>query len=100
FSRRPDSSPVIMVIAPFPQQYKPMQRVKPGRGPSKCAATLAILSDRHECCEYDCQTIWITEGVSRCQREGGSIEVIHPDNCVYFLRQARTTGTARPPSAS
>jgi quercetin dioxygenase-like cupin family protein len=30
------------------------------------------------------QTIFVTEGVGLCQREGGSIEVIRPGDCVYF----------------
>ena len=30
------------------------------------------------------QTIWVTEGIGRCQREGGSIEVIRPGDRVYF----------------
>jgi quercetin dioxygenase-like cupin family protein len=30
------------------------------------------------------QTIWVTEGVGLCQREGGSIEVIRPGDCVFF----------------
>lgn len=30
------------------------------------------------------QTIWVTEGVGLCQREGGSIEVIRPGDRVFF----------------
>lgn len=30
------------------------------------------------------QTIWVTEGVGRCQREGSPIELIHPGDSVYF----------------
>jgi quercetin dioxygenase-like cupin family protein len=30
------------------------------------------------------QTIWVTEGVGLCQREGGSIEVIGPGDRVFF----------------
>jgi len=30
------------------------------------------------------QTIWVTEGVGLCQREGGPIEVIRPGDCVFF----------------
>lgn len=30
------------------------------------------------------QTIWVTDGVGLCQREGGSIEVIRPGDCVFF----------------
>ena len=30
------------------------------------------------------QTIWVTEGVGRCQREGGPIEVIWPGDRVFF----------------
>ena len=30
------------------------------------------------------QTIYVTEGVGRCQREGGSIEIIKPGDSVYF----------------
>ena len=30
------------------------------------------------------QTIWVTEGVGRCQRRGGTVEVIRPGDCVYF----------------
>ena len=30
------------------------------------------------------QTIWVTEGVGLCQREGGPIEVIHPGDRVFF----------------
>ena len=30
------------------------------------------------------QTIWITEGVGVCQREGGPIEVIRPGDIVFF----------------
>jgi quercetin dioxygenase-like cupin family protein len=32
------------------------------------------------------QTIWVTEGVGLCQREGGSIEVIRPGDRVFFER--------------
>jgi quercetin dioxygenase-like cupin family protein len=30
------------------------------------------------------QTIFVTEGIALCQREGGSIEVIRPCDRVYF----------------
>ena len=30
------------------------------------------------------QTIFVTEGVGRCQREGGPIEEIHPGDRVFF----------------
>ena len=30
------------------------------------------------------QTIWVTEGVGLCQREGGSIEIIRPGDRVFF----------------
>lgn len=30
------------------------------------------------------QTIWVTEGICLCQREGGPIEVIRPGDRVYF----------------
>ncbi len=30
------------------------------------------------------QTIWVTEGVGLCQREGGPVEVIRPGDRVYF----------------
>src|SRR5437764_4094928 len=30
------------------------------------------------------QTIWVTEGVGLCQREGGPIEVIRAGDCVFF----------------
>ena len=30
------------------------------------------------------QTIWVTEGVGRCQREGGPIEEIWPGDRVFF----------------
>jgi quercetin dioxygenase-like cupin family protein len=30
------------------------------------------------------QTIWVTDGVGLCQREGGAIEVIHPGDRVFF----------------
>jgi quercetin dioxygenase-like cupin family protein len=30
------------------------------------------------------QTIWVTEGIGRCQREDGPIEVIHPGDRVFF----------------
>ena len=30
------------------------------------------------------QTIWVTEGVALCQREGGPIEVIRPGDRVFF----------------
>jgi quercetin dioxygenase-like cupin family protein len=30
------------------------------------------------------QTIWVTEGVGLCQREGGRIEVIRPGDRVFF----------------
>ncbi len=30
------------------------------------------------------QTIWVTEGVGLCQRRGGSVEVIHSGDRVFF----------------
>lgn len=30
------------------------------------------------------QTIYVTEGVGRCQREGGPVETIYPGDRVYF----------------
>ena len=30
------------------------------------------------------QTIWVTEGVGLCQRDGGTIEVIRPGDRVFF----------------
>jgi quercetin dioxygenase-like cupin family protein len=30
------------------------------------------------------QTIYVTEGIGRCQREGGPIEELHPGDRVYF----------------
>ena len=30
------------------------------------------------------QTIYVTEGFGRCQREGGPVEIIRPGDCVYF----------------
>jgi quercetin dioxygenase-like cupin family protein len=30
------------------------------------------------------QTVWITEGVGRCQRRGGPVEVIRPGDRVFF----------------
>jgi quercetin dioxygenase-like cupin family protein len=30
------------------------------------------------------QTIWVTEGIGLCQREGGTIEVIRPGDRVFF----------------
>jgi quercetin dioxygenase-like cupin family protein len=30
------------------------------------------------------QTIWVTEGIGRCQRRGGEIEVIRPGDRVFF----------------
>ena len=30
------------------------------------------------------QTIWVTEGIALCQREGGPIEVIRPGDRVFF----------------
>jgi quercetin dioxygenase-like cupin family protein len=30
------------------------------------------------------QTIWVTEGIGLCQREGGAIEVIRPGDRVFF----------------
>jgi quercetin dioxygenase-like cupin family protein len=30
------------------------------------------------------QTIWVTEGIGLCQREGGAVEVIHPGDRVRF----------------
>src|SRR5205823_9021301 len=41
------------------------------------------------------QTIWVTEGLGLCQREGGPIEVIRPGDRV-FSSQARITGMEPP----
>jgi quercetin dioxygenase-like cupin family protein len=30
------------------------------------------------------QTIYVTQGVGRCQRRGGPVEVIDPGDCVFF----------------
>jgi quercetin dioxygenase-like cupin family protein len=30
------------------------------------------------------RTIWVTEGVGRCQREGGPVEEIWPGDRVFF----------------
>ena len=30
------------------------------------------------------QTIWVTEGIDLCQREGGTIEIIRPGDRVFF----------------
>ena len=30
------------------------------------------------------QTIWVTEGIGLCQREGGDVEVIRPGDRVFF----------------
>jgi len=30
------------------------------------------------------QTIWVTEGIGLCQREGGQIEIIRPGDRVFF----------------
>jgi quercetin dioxygenase-like cupin family protein len=30
------------------------------------------------------QTIWVTEGIGRCQRRGGPVEVIRPGDRVFF----------------
>jgi quercetin dioxygenase-like cupin family protein len=30
------------------------------------------------------QTIWVTEGLGVCQSEGGSVELIHPGDRVFF----------------
>jgi len=30
------------------------------------------------------QTIYVTEGIGRCQRRGGPVEVIRPGDRVYF----------------
>jgi quercetin dioxygenase-like cupin family protein len=40
------------------------------------------------------QTIFVTEGVGLCQREGGPVEEIRPGDRVFF-EPARTTGTAQ-----
>ncbi len=45
------------------------------------------------------QTIFVTEGVGRCQREGGPIEEIRPGDRVFF-EPGETTGMAPPPTAS
>ncbi|HKH64082.1 MAG TPA: cupin domain-containing protein [Solirubrobacterales bacterium] len=45
------------------------------------------------------QTIYVTEGIGRCQRRGGAIETLRPGDRVSSS-PARTTGTAPPPTAS
>jgi quercetin dioxygenase-like cupin family protein len=30
------------------------------------------------------QTIWVTEGIGRCQKEGGPVEMIRPGDRVFF----------------
>ena len=30
------------------------------------------------------QTVWVTEGIGLCQREGGPIEIIRPGDRVFF----------------
>jgi len=45
------------------------------------------------------QTIYVLEGVGRCQRRGSPLEVIRPGDRAFF-EPARTTGTARRPSGS
>jgi quercetin dioxygenase-like cupin family protein len=42
------------------------------------------------------QTIFVTEGVGLCQREGGPVETIRPGDSVYF-EPGGTTGTAPRP---
>src|SRR4051794_40953351 len=44
------------------------------------------------------QTIWVTEGVGLCQREGGAVEEIRPAIASSSSR-VRITGTARRPPA-
>ena len=44
-------------------------------------------------------TIFVTQGVGLCQREGGPVETIRPGARVFF-DPARTTGTAPPRTAS
>jgi len=44
------------------------------------------------------QTLLVTAGLGRAQREGGPIEEIRPGDIVWFER-ARSTGTARCPIA-
>src|SRR5207248_7745243 len=41
------------------------------------------------------QTIWVTEGVGLCQREGGPIELIRPGDRVFF-EPVRITGMEPP----
>ena len=45
------------------------------------------------------QTIYVTEGIGRCQREGGPVEEIRSGDRV-FSRQARITGTGQRQSGS
>jgi quercetin dioxygenase-like cupin family protein len=45
------------------------------------------------------QTIYVTEGLGRCQRRGGGIEVIHRATACTSS-PARTIGTALRPTAS
>jgi quercetin dioxygenase-like cupin family protein len=42
------------------------------------------------------QTIYVTEGVGRCQREGGPVEEIRPGDRVHFSRSTKSTSRARP----
>jgi quercetin dioxygenase-like cupin family protein len=45
------------------------------------------------------QTIFVTEGVGLCQREGGPVEVIRPGDRL-FVEPGENHGTAPPPTAS
>ncbi|MGH3781499.1 MAG: cupin domain-containing protein [Pseudonocardiaceae bacterium] len=45
------------------------------------------------------QTIFVTEGVGLCQREGGPVEMIRPGDRVFF-EPKETTGTAQPRAGS
>ena len=42
------------------------------------------------------QTIWVTEGIGLCEREGGSIEVIHPGRVVVPALRPAVARTRRP----
>src|SRR3954464_13225776 len=47
------------------------------------------------------QTIFVTEGIGLCQREGGPVEVIHPGDRVFFERgENHGTGLRRTASWS
>ena len=55
----------------------------PSRGPARPACIHAGRAHRVAHPPHG-QTIWVTEGVGLCQREGGLIEVIRPGDRVFF----------------